>query len=192
MLAIARTMLVTFAACFALVAQANAIDLSKLDLEDVLVMQLRAGTVLIEMRPDKAPNHVMRIKELVRQKFYDGLTFHRVLDGFMAQTGDPRGDGTGGSGRYLDAEFNRLRHTRGTASMARGADDVNSADSQFFIMLNTNFTLNGQYTVWGRVVDGMKHVDDIKKGDPQRDGAVDFPDKIITLRVAADVMPAQQ
>jgi len=166
---------------------AEAIDLSKLDPENLLYMELKTGRVVIMMRPDKAPNHVARIKELTRQGFYDGLYFHRVIDGFMAQTGDPLGNGTGGSGKNLDAEFNRSRHMRGAVSMARGGHDINSADSQFFIMLAPNFGLDGQYTVWGRVVDGMQHVDEIRKGDARQDGTVANPDKIIRMRVAADV-----
>lgn len=168
-------------------APAEAIDMSQLDQENVLFLELKTGRVVIMMRPDKAPNHVARIKELTRRGFYDGLVFHRVLDGFMAQTGDPLGNGTGGSGKNIKAEFNRSRHMRGTVSMARGGDDIHSADSQFFIMLKPNFGLDGQYTIWGRVVDGMEHVDQIRKGDPGNDGAVTNPDKIIRMRVAADV-----
>ena len=166
-------------------APAKAIDWTHFDPENVIILELRDGPVYIETRPDKAPKHVARIKDLTRQGFYDGLKFHRVIDGFMAQTGDPLGDGTGGSGQYLDAEFNSLRHMRGTVSMAR-ADDPNSADSQFFIMFNANRSLDRNYTVWGRVIDGMDHVDAIQRGHPVS-GAVDFPDTIIRMRVAADV-----
>lgn len=171
-------------------APAQAIDWAHFDPENVIILELKDGPVYIETRPDKAPKHVARIKELTRQGFYDGLKFHRVIDGFMAQTGDPLGDGTGGSGQYLDAEFNSLRHMRGTVSMAR-ADDPNSADSQFFIMFNANRSLDRNYTVWGRVIDGMEHVDAIRKGDPNNNGAVDFPDRIVKMRVAADVPVAE-
>jgi peptidylprolyl isomerase len=158
------------------------------DLENTLYLDLEYGRVVIEMRPDLAPNHVARIKELARQGFYDDLKFHRVIDGFMAQTGDPLGNGTGGSGKKLKAEFSKEPHVRGTASMAR-AQSPDSADSQFFIVLAPAPHLNGQYTVWGRVVSGMEFVDKIKKGSPSRNGAVDDPDKIVRMRVAADVKP---
>ncbi len=160
---------------------------SAADLENTLYLQLKDGRVVIEMRPDIAPKHVARIKELVRQKFYDGLTFHRVIDGFMAQTGDPDGDGTGGSGQNIPAEFTKFeRFYRGTVGMAR-AQNPNSADSQFFIMYAPSEWLDGKYTIWGEVVDGMEYVDAIKKGDDSQNGLVQNPDKIITLRVAADV-----
>lgn len=156
------------------------------DLENTLYMDLKDGRVVIKMFPDKAPNHVTRIKQLVREGFYDGLLFHRVIEGFMAQTGDPDGNGTGGSGQKLNAEFNNLRHIRGTVSMAR-AGDPNSADSQFFIVFAPASHLDGQYTAWGQVIEGMEHVDNIKKGYPSQNGAVNDPDKIIHLAVAADV-----
>jgi len=149
-------------------------------------MELKSGRVVIEMRPDLAPNHVARIKELVREGFYDGLTFHRVIEGFMAQTGDPKGDGTGGSGKNLNAEFSRELHVRGTVSMARAASP-NSADSQFFIVLDAAPHLNGKYTVWGKVIEGMEHVDRIKLGNQAMNGRVFNPDEIISLKVAADV-----
>ena len=156
------------------------------DLENTLYLELKDGRVVIELRPDLAPNHVDRIKELAREKFYDGIVFHRVIDGFMAQTGDPTGTGSGGSGRNLKAEFSaEAKHLRGTTAMAR-ASNPDSADSQFFIMLAPAPHLDGQYTVWGQVVDGMEHVDAIKKGRGGG-GIVSDPDKIITLRVAADV-----
>jgi len=155
------------------------------DAENTLVMQLKDGNVMIEMFPDVAPNHVARIKELVRQGFYDGLTFHRVISGFMAQTGDPKGNGTGGSGKNLAAEFNSKHHGRGTVSMAR-AQNPNSADSQFFICFDEAGYLDGQYTVWGQVTSGMEFVDNIKKGEGAN-GAVSNPDKIISLRVLADL-----
>lgn len=156
-----------------------------LDPENTLYLDLEYGRVVIEMRPDLAPNHVARIKELVRQKFYDGVVFHRVIDGFMAQTGDPTGTGRGGSGKKLKAEFTREPHVRGTVSMARAADP-DSADSQFFICFAPAPFLDGKYTVWGQVVEGMEYVDMIKKGEGQS-GMVSNPDHIVTMRVAADV-----
>ena len=155
------------------------------DPENTLYLELKGGRVVIEMLPKYAPNHVARIKELTRQGFYDGIVFHRVIDGFMAQTGDPTGTGMGGSGQKLKAEFNSLPHARGTVSMAR-SNQPDSADSQFFIVFKASPFLNGKYTVWGRVVSGMEHVDAIKKGHPQS-GQVDNPDKIISMKVAADV-----
>ncbi|WP_114391694.1 peptidylprolyl isomerase [Oleisolibacter albus] len=159
-----------------------------MDLENTLYLDLPAGRVVIELRPDLAPKHVARIKELAREGFYDGLAFHRVIEGFMAQGGDPRGDGTGGSGKKLPAEFSAEPHVRGTCSMAR-AMDPNSADSQFFICFADARFLDRQYTVWGKVVDGMEHVDAIKRGQG-RNGEVRDPDKIVTLRVAADAQAA--
>jgi peptidylprolyl isomerase len=155
------------------------------DLENTLYMDVPAGRVVIEMRPDLAPATVAQIKMLVRQGFYDGLTFHRVIDGFMAQTGDPKGNGTGGSGHPLKAEFSNEKHVRGIVSMAR-ASDPDSADSQFFIMFAPNPSLDGKYTIWGKVVSGMEYIDQIKKGDTGRNGAVVNPDRIIKLQVAAD------
>jgi len=157
------------------------------DLENLLYLQLKDGRVVIEMRPDLAPMHVARIKELVRTKFYDGLTFHRVIDNFVAQAGDPTGTGASGSGKNIPAEFSREPHVRGTVSMARRGDNINSADSQFFICFTNARFLDGQYTVWGQVIQGMEFVDAIKKGDPNNNGTVSNPDKIISLRVAADV-----
>ncbi len=154
--------------------------------ENTLYLEVPTGRVVIEMRPDLAPNHVARIKELARQGFYDGVPFHRVIEGFMAQTGDPTGTGMGGSGQKLAAEFSREPHVRGTVSMAR-ANDPNSADSQFFIVFAPAPFLDGKYTVWGEVVEGMEHIDRIKKGDPNRNGAVQDPDRIVSMRVAADV-----
>ncbi|MCW5750290.1 MAG: peptidylprolyl isomerase [Alphaproteobacteria bacterium] len=154
------------------------------DLENTLYLELKDGRVVIELRPDLAPNHVRRIKELVREGFYDGIVFHRVIEGFMAQTGDPTGTGTGGSGQKLKAEFNDGAHTRGAVSMAR-AQNPDSADSQFFICFDDADFLDGQYTVWGYVTSGMEFVDMIKKGDP-RSGAVPNPDRIVRLQVAAD------
>ena len=148
--------------------------------EDTMILETTKGKVVIAMRPDLAPKHVARIKELVRQGFYDGIVFHRVIDGFMAQTGCPHGTGTGGSGQKLKAEFNKEPHVRGTVSMAR-AQDPNSGDSQFFICFADAFFLDGQYTAWGNVVEGMDNVDKIKRGEPVRD-----PDRIVKMKVAAD------
>ncbi len=172
---------------FLMAGSAGAQTIKGLDLENTLYMDLKYGRVVIEMYPKEAPNHVRRIKELVRQGFYDGLTFHRVIDGFMAQTGDPKGDGTGGSGQNIKAEFNDLPHMRGTVSMAR-SDDPDSADSQFFICFEPAFQLDGKYTVWGRVVSGMEYVDKIKRGEGPAFVKYGHPDKIIKLRVAADVV----
>jgi peptidylprolyl isomerase len=149
-------------------------------------MDLKDGRVTIQLRPDLAQKHVKRIKELVRQGFYDGVVFHRVIEGFMAQTGDPTGTGTGGSGQKLKAEFSRENHMRGTVSMARPGD-VNGADSQFFICLAEARYLDGQYTIWGKVTEGMDLVDKVKKGDKDKNGQVSDPDKIIKIQVAADV-----
>ncbi|MGB3720696.1 MAG: peptidylprolyl isomerase [Hyphomicrobiaceae bacterium] len=152
------------------------------DPENTLIMDTTQGRVVIQMRPDLAPNHVARIKELVREGFYDGIVFHRVIDGFMAQTGCPYGTGTGGSGKKLRAEFNSEPHVRGTVSMARAASP-DSADSQFFICFDDARFLDGQYTVWGHVIEGMENVDKIKRGEP-----VVNPDRITSMRVAADVV----
>ncbi|RMF02079.1 MAG: peptidylprolyl isomerase [Alphaproteobacteria bacterium] len=151
------------------------------DPENTLIMETTQGTVTIEMRPDLAPKHCARIKELVRQGFYDGIVFHRVIDGFMAQTGCPHGTGTGGSGQKLAAEFNAAPHVRGTVSMARAAAR-DSADSQFFICFDDATFLDGEYTVWGQVSAGMENVDKLKRGEPVAD-----PDKIISMKVAADL-----
>src|SRR6187401_3306039 len=148
------------------------------DPENTMKLETTKGDVVIELRPDLAPNHVARIKELVREGFYDGVVFHRVIEGFMAQTGCPHGTGTGGSGKKLKAEFNTEPHVRGTASMAR-AQNPNSANSQFFICFDDAGFLDNQYTVWGKVIEGMENVDKIKRGEP-----VQNPDKIIKARVA--------
>ncbi len=150
------------------------------DSEHTLLMETTQGPIVIEMRPDLAPAHVARIKELVREGFYDGIVFHRVIDGFMAQTGCPQGTGTGGSGKKLKAEFTKEKHKRGTCSMAR-AMDPNSGDSQFFICFTDAPWLDNQYTVWGEVTSGMENVDKIKRGEPVKN-----PDKIVSLKVAAD------
>ncbi|GLK80579.1 peptidylprolyl isomerase [Methylopila turkensis] len=150
------------------------------DPENTLVLETTKGRVVVELRPDLAPGHVARVKELVRQKFYDGVVFHRVIDGFMAQTGDPEGTGRGGSGKKLKAEFSKEKHVRGTVSAAR-AMDPDSADSQFFIVFEDAPWLDGQYSVWGKVTEGMENVDKIKRGEPVID-----PDKIVSIKVAAD------
>ena len=156
-----------------------------LDPENTIYLDLPDGRVVIQLRPDLAPNHVARIKELTRQGFYNGVVFHRVIPGFMAQTGDPTGTGMGGSGKKLSAEFSKEPHVRGTVSMARAASP-DSADSQFFICFdNANF-LDGQYTVWGNVVSGMEYVDKIKKGSSSNNGTVENPTKIVKMTVAAD------
>jgi peptidylprolyl isomerase len=149
------------------------------DNDNTLVLDTTQGKVSIAMRPDLAPTHVARIKELVRQGFYDGVKFHRVIEGFMAQTGCPHGTGTGGSGKKLKAEFSAEKHVRGTVSMAR-AQSPDSADSQFFICFADSPWLNGQYTVWGKVTAGMENIDKIKRGEP-----VSNPDQIISAKLAA-------
>jgi peptidylprolyl isomerase len=151
------------------------------DPENTLIVETSQGTVTIELRPDLAPKHVERIKQLAREKFYDGIVFHRVIDGFMAQTGCPQGRGTGGS-TYpnLPAEFTAEPHVRGVCSMAR-ASNPNSANSQFFICFDDATFLDRQYTVWGKVVEGMEAVDKLARGEPPRN-----PDKMLTVRVAAD------
>ena len=156
------------------------------DLENTLYLDLKDGRVVINLRPDLAPNHVARIKELAREGFYDGVVFHRVIDGFMAQGGDPTGSGMGGSGKKLNEEFSRVaKHVRGTCSMAR-SQNPNSADSQFFIMFDEARSLDGQYTIWGEVVEGMDFVDNIKKGSSFSNGTVKDPDAIVRMQVAAD------
>ncbi len=151
------------------------------DPENTLVMETSKGRVVIAMRPDLAPNHVARIKELAREGFYDGIVFHRVIDGFMAQTGCPQGRGTGGSGQNLRAEFNEEPHVRGTASMAR-ANPPDSADSQFFICFGDAPFLNRQYTVWGAVTEGIENVDQLQRGEPPAN-----PDRIESMKVLADI-----
>ena len=150
------------------------------DPENTLILETTKGAVTIAMKPELAPNHVARIKELVRKGFYNDVPFHRVIDGFMAQTGCPRGDGTGGSGQKLKAEFNPAKHGRGTVSMARAASP-DSGDSQFFICFADAPWLDRQYTAWGEVTAGMENVDKIKRGEPVKD-----PDKIVKARIAAD------
>ena len=172
---------VSLGAVSTLIAAASAQAQQVRDPENTLFMDLKDGRVVIELRPDLAPNHVARIKELTRAGFYNGIVFHRVIEGFMAQSGDPTGTGTSGSGKKLQAEFSRESFVRGTLGMAR-TNDPNSADSQFFIMFQPAPHLNGQYTVWGRVIAGMQFVDQIARGEPPRQ-----PDRIVRLRVAADV-----
>ena len=157
------------------------------DPENTVYMDiLHSGRVLIELRPELAPKTVARFKELVRKGFYDGLTFHRVIPAFMAQGGDPKGDGQGGSGVNIPPEFSKEPHVRGTVSMARKADDPNSADCQFFIVIRESNDLDGKYTIFGRVVQGMDFVDRLKKGSKALDGKVLNPDKIKEMRVVAD------
>jgi len=148
--------------------------------EDTLLIETSRGPVKVQLRPDLAPKHVARIKELAGQGFYDGVVFHRVIDVFMAQTGDPTGTGTSGSGQKLKAEFNEEPHVRGTCSMAR-AQSPDSADSQFFICLDDATFLDRQYTVWGQVVEGMENVDKLNRGEPPSS-----PDKIVSMRVGPD------
>ena len=151
-------------------------------MENLLYLDLKNGRVAIQLRPDLAPKHVERITTLAREGFYDGIVFHRVIDGFMAQTGDPTGTGMGGSDKPdLQAEFSNMNHIRGTCSMAR-SQNPNSANSQFFICFDEAPWLNKQYSVWGQVVEGMDVVDQIKRGEPVND-----PDSITTMRVAADI-----
>jgi len=150
------------------------------DSANTLMMKVKGGTVEIQLRPDLAPNHVARIKELTRAGFYNGIVFHRVIPGFMAQTGDPTGTGMGGSGQKLKAEFSKENFTRGTVGMAR-ANDPNSADSQFFICFQNCSFLNGQYTVFGQVTKGMEFIDEINTGEPPPS-----PDKIISMQVVSD------
>ena len=151
------------------------------DPEDTLIMTLESGPVIIELLPNLAPGHVERIKELAREGFYDGVVFHRVIDGFMAQGGDPTGTGSGGSDKpNLKAEFSKESHERGVCSMAR-TSNPHTANSQFFICLDDATFLDGQYTVWGRVAEGMEHVDALPKGEPPR-----APGKIVSMKVAAD------
>jgi cyclophilin family peptidyl-prolyl cis-trans isomerase len=157
------------------------------DPENTIVIDLKTGPVVIKLRPDLAPGHVARVKELARRGFYDGIVFHRVIPGFMAQTGDPNGTGTGGSDLPdLKAEFSGEKHKRGTLSMARSSSP-NSANSQFFICLEDAPWLDNKYSVWGEVVEGMDHVDAIKKGGEHNNGAITGePDKMLKVRVEAD------
>jgi len=190
-----RSLLLAAALLFALPSlEAKAVDIK--DPENTLIIELKSGNVVIEMLPDVAPLHVARIKELARSGQYDGVAFHRVIEGFMAQTGDvqygdmtdgydPRRVGTGGSDLPdVKAEFSSLPFDRGVAGMAR-AQNPNSANSQFFIMFEDGHFLNNNYTVWGRVISGMEYVDNIKRG-AQGSGAVTDPDRMVRVRIAAD------
>ena len=171
---------------FSAMNQASASPKATQDLENILYIDLKSGRIVIEMLPKIAPKHVERIKVLARQKFYDGIVFHRVIDGFMAQTGDPTGTGMGGSKLPdLKAEFSDEPHIRGALSMARAANP-DSGNSQFFIVTKDSRFLDNQYTVWGRVIKGMELVDKLKKG-AGRDGKVQDPDAMVKVRVAADV-----
>lgn len=178
-----RTVTIVFASLLLTLLLASAALAA--DPENTLYLDLEYGRVAIEMRPDLAPAHVARIKELVRAGFYDGIVFHRVIEGFMAQTGDPTGTGTGGSGKNLRAEFSLQPFVRGTVGMAR-AQSEHSGDSQFFICFAPAPFLNGQYTVWGQVTSGMEYVDKIRKGQGAS-GMVRNPDRIVRMQVAADV-----
>ena len=160
-----------------------------MDPENTLILELSTGgPVVIQMFPEIAPNHVARFKELTREGYYDGVVFHRVIDGFMAQTGDPTGTGSGGSGQNIKAEFNDMHHDRGVVSTAR-AGHPDSADSQFFMMLAPSPHLDGQYTAWGKIVEGMDFVDAITKGPSHMNGSVpeEDRDRIVSMKVAADV-----
>jgi peptidylprolyl isomerase len=182
-----RKLILAFACCAALIGSRDlAAAQGKPDPQNTLILTTKDGDVTIKLRPDLAPKHVAQIKTLVKRKFYDGLTFHRVIPGFMAQTGDPKGDGTGGSDLpNIPAEFSSAPFGRGTLGMAR-ASDPNSANSQFFICFADASFLNGNYTVFGEVVSGMEVVDKIKKGTKEGNGAVVSPDKIVRMRLASD------
>jgi cyclophilin family peptidyl-prolyl cis-trans isomerase len=173
-----RALALAVFALFALPAAAQ----TPADRENLLFIELDYGRVVIQLRPDLAPQHVARVKELARARFYDGIVFHRVIEGFMAQTGDPTATGMGGSGKgNLPAEFSRVPFERGVVGAAR-SQNPNSADSQFFIMFARNPGLDRQYTVWGQVISGMEFVDRIRRGEPPRN-----PDRMRSVRVAADV-----
>ena len=177
-----------FTSLVLMMSNSYANDAASQDLENTLYIDLKDGRVVIQMFPDVAPKHVERIKQLARKGFYNGVVFHRVIEGFMAQTGDPTGTGTGGSDLPdLQAEFSDIAHERGVASMARSANP-NSANSQFFIMFSQASSLNGQYTVWGKVVSGMEFVDAVKKGNSAANGLVNNPDAMIQVSVAADAV----
>ena len=171
-----RTLALVLGSLLLMTAQSNAAD----DPQNTLYLDLKDGRVVVKLMPDIAPNHVARIKELTKQGFYNGLKFHRVIDGFMAQTGDPSGTGMGGSGKSLKAEFNDYNFGRGAIGAAR-TNDPNSANSQWFICFDDCSFLNKQYTVWGQVVEGMEFVDKIKRGEPPVD-----PDTIVKMQLAAD------
>jgi peptidylprolyl isomerase len=180
-----RRLLLLLPLALALALPAGAAPTYKPKPEDILYLDLAGGRITITMRPDVAPLHVARIRQLVRRGFYDGLAFHRVLKGYLAQTGDPRGNGAGGTGRYLMLEASDLPHERGTVSMARGMHK-DSADSQFFILMRAEPQLNRKYTVWGKVTQGMELIDRLKTGDVKKDGRVTEPDRIIRAWLAVD------
>ncbi len=180
-----KKILLGLALALCLVAKLAMAETPATDPENTLYLDLKDGRVVIQLMPDVAPNHVKRIKELTRMHFYDGLKWHRVIDGFMAQTGDPTGTGSGGSGQNIKAEFSSQPFERGTVGMAR-ASSPDSADSQFFICFAPAPSLNGQYTVFGKVVSGMEFVDKIKRGDAANNGTVTDPDTIVKMQVAAD------
>ena len=177
----------TLLAGAAALAAAPALAQGKVDPENTLYLDTKDGRITIKLRPDLAPKHVAQIKTLVRRKFYDGLVFHRVIDGFMAQTGDPNGNGTGGSDLPdVPGEFSKTaKFKRGTVGAARSSSP-DSANSQFFICFAEASNLDGQYTIWGEVTSGMDVVDKIKKGDSRRNGTVASPDKIVRMVLAAD------
>ena len=180
-----------FLSLAALLIGGGVANAAEADPQNTLYMDLAFGRVVIQLRPDLAPNTCAQIKKLARAGFYDGVVFHRVIDGFMAQGGDPTGTGTGGSGHPLHAEFSSEHFVRGVVAMAR-ASDPNSADSQFFIMFAAAPALDGKYTIFGKVVSGMEYVDQLKKGDPHNNGLVTNPDKIVRMRVAADVIADEE
>ena len=176
-----RTLALAVGLLFVALAPARAADP-----ENTLYLYVPAGRVVIELKPDLAPLTVAHIKELTRRGFYDGLAFHRVIEGFMAQTGDPKGNGTGGSGKNVKAEFSQNAHfVRGTVGLAR-ANDPDSGDSQFFICFRPAPGLDGKYTIFGQVTQGMEFIDAIKKGDPSKNGTVVGPDHIGRMQIAAD------
>ena len=180
-----KKMLLCLVMALCLVTKLAMADVPAADPENTIYLDLKDGRVVIQLRPDLAPNHVKRIKELTRMHFYDGLKFHRVIEGFMAQTGDPTGTGGGGSGQNIKAEFTAEPFERGTVGMARAASN-DSADSQFFICFAPSPSLNGSYTVFGKVTAGMEFVDKIKRGDAGNNGSVTDPDTIVKMQVAAD------
>ena len=186
-----RGLVTAFFLFVAMLVTGHAARASEGNPEDLLYMDLGFGRVVIQLRPDLAPATCAHIKSLVRAGFYDGVVFHRVIAGFMAQGGDPTGTGTGGSGHPVHAEFSSTEHfVRGTVGLARSSDP-NSGDSQFFIMFDAAPALDGKYTIFGKVISGMEYVDQLKKGDPANNGKVTNPDKIVKMQVAADVLDAE-
>lgn len=175
-----RTLLATFFIMIGATTMAQAADL-----ENTLYIDLKDGRVVVELRPDMAPKTVARIKELARKGFYDGIVFHRVIEGFMVQGGDPKGTGTGGSGQKIPDEFPTGQNAYKRGMMAMANAGPGTSDSQFFIMLN-DYPLQPDYTIFGKVISGMEFVDNIKKGDKYANGSVSNPDKMIKVQVAAD------